>query len=303
MQTIRCPKCGKQLTIGSDDGDMIFCEYCGAKVHININVNYNYNYSKSEHTEHIVDDAKIKAADNVNRVIGIFATPFEEYRAQKDHVRHMEEEQQRAYEDYIRTAQEQTYRNAEKRAERAQARQDEHSRQWKALRKKAFKVCRAHPKESLISLAVCAVLLFSGVTAWSHYAAKKQETLQHAAELARLEREQIGYSHLAQGEVQMPEIEIGTYTDYRIVKQDLERAGFTNITTEPVGDLTSTGSGLYNVVVEVTVDGVPRMEVGSWYKIDVPVVISYHDVSDEALTPAEQAYSIAQGLLHGKSDE
>lgn len=171
------------------------------------------------------------------------------------------------------------------------------------LKDKFWHFCTTQPKKAACSIAAVIVVVLVIGNVWSLYASKRQAQIAHGAELARLEHERIAYSHLAEGEVQMPEIEISTYTDYRIVKQDLERAGFTNITTKPVGDITSTGSGLYNVVVEVTVDGVPRMEVGSWYKIDVPIIISYHDVSDEALTPAEQAYSIAQGLLHGKSDD
>ena len=303
MSTVTCPKCGKALTVEPSDENYIFCEYCGTKVTINVNFNFNYNYSKSEHTERIIDEAKSKSADNVNRVIGIFATPFEEYRAQKDHERRMEEEAQRAAEERTRAYYQQMHEDAERRAERARIKEAERAKQWRACEKEILRFCRKHPKETLLSLAVCCVLFFSGIAAWSNYTTKQQQQADHNAELARLEHERIAYSHLAEGEVQMPEIEIDTYTDYRIVKQDLERAGFTNITTEPIGDITSTGSGLYNVVVEVTVDGVPRMEVGSWYPIDVPIVISYHDVGDDALTPAEQAYSIAQGLLHGKTDD
>lgn len=91
-------------------------------------------------------------------------------------------------------------------------------------------------------------------------------------------------------------------TDYRIVKQDFENAGFINITVEPVPDLTNTTTKCYNAVIEVTIDGVPRMNVGDWYKVDVPIVITYHTVGDTILTPQEEAYSIAQGLLHGKQD-
>ncbi len=303
MPTVTCPKCGKTLTVNSDDGDMIFCEYCGTKVNINVNVNfnYNYNYSKSEHTERIIDEAKSKSADNVNRVIGIFATPFEEYRAQKDHERRMEEDAQRAAEERTRAYYQQLHEDAERRAERARVREAERAKQWRACEKKILKFCRKHPKETLLSLAVCCVLFFSGIAAWSNYSAKKNEELRHGAELAKLEHERIAYSHLAEGEVQMPEIE--TDTDYRIVKQDFENAGFTNITTEPVADLTSTTTARYNRVIEVTIDGVPRMNVGSWYPIDVPIVITYHTVGDTILTPQEEAYSIAQQLLHGKSDD
>ncbi len=301
-QTVICPDCGAQLLVEDQSRKFAVCPYCGAQVRINVNVNlnYNYNYSKSEHTERIIDEAKSKNADNVNRVIGIFATPFEEYRAQKDHERRMEEEAQRAAEEQTREWYRQAHEDAQLRAEHARAREAERAKRWRACEKKILRFCRKHPKETLLSLAVCCVLFFSGIAAWSNYATKQQQQADHNAELARLEHERIAYSHLAEGEVQMPEIE--TDTDYRIVKQDFENAGFTNITTEPVPDLTSTTTTRYNRVIEVTVDGVPRMNVGSWYPVDVPIVITYHTVGDETLTPAEQAYSIAQGLLHGKSE-
>ncbi len=169
----------------------------------------------------------------------------------------------------------------------------------KSLKKRFFKFCRTQPKKAVISFAVCIALVAVGVSACSKNAAKKQAELQHQATLAQLERERIGYSHLADGEVQMPEIDIGTATDYRIVQRDFEDAGFTNITTEPVADLTNTTTARYNAVIEVTVDGVPELKAGSWYSMDVPIVITYHTVGDTILTPSEQAWSIAQGLLHG----
>ena len=57
MNTIVCPKCGKTLTVSDPSRAFVFCEYCGTKINLNINV--NLNYSKSEHTERIVDEAKI----------------------------------------------------------------------------------------------------------------------------------------------------------------------------------------------------------------------------------------------------
>lgn len=247
MWSAKCPKCGAKILLEDANAKVVQCASCGAQVRVNINV--NYNYSKSEHTEHIVDDAKIKAAENANRV-----------------------------------------------------REAERAKQWRACEKKILKVCRKHPKETLLSLIVCAVLFFSGIAAWSSHATKQQQLADHQAELSRLKDEEIAASHLAMGEVKMPEIEIGVATDYRIVKQDFENAGFINITAEPVADLTDTTTKRYNAVIEVTVDGVPRMNVGDWYKVDVPIVITYHTVGDTILTPQEKAYSIAQGLLHGKQD-
>lgn len=170
---------------------------------------------------------------------------------------------------------------------------------------KGIKFYRANKRKCNIAILVLVAFLFF----FGSYSSAKHERQQalsaHQAELAQLQREQIAYSHLAQGEVQMPDIEIdpSTATDYRIVKQDLEDAGFTNITTEPVADLNNTVTARYNAVIEVTVDGVPRMNVGEWYKMDVPIVITYHTVGDTILTPEQQAHSILQGLLHGKAED
>lgn len=170
------------------------------------------------------------------------------------------------------------------------------------LKDRFLNFCITQPKKATYSVVAAIVIVLLIGNIWSLYASKRQAEIAHGAELARLEREKIGYSHLAEGEVQMPEIEIGMATDYRIVQQDFEKAGFTNITAEPVADLTNTTTKRYNAVIEVTVDGVPRMDVGSWYPMDVPIVITYHTVGDTILTPQEEAYSIAQSLLHGKQD-
>lgn len=97
MLTCTCPNCGKTLEIKDASRDFMFCEYCGAKIQIRINVNATYSYSEhketSTHTEHIVDDAKIKNAENINRIIGIFASPFEAYHAKKEKERKEAEEE------------------------------------------------------------------------------------------------------------------------------------------------------------------------------------------------------------------
>lgn len=81
MWSAKCPKCGAKILLENANAKVVRCASCGAQVRVNINV--NYNYSKSEHTEHIVDDAKIKQAQNVDRVINLFASPIEERRAKK----------------------------------------------------------------------------------------------------------------------------------------------------------------------------------------------------------------------------
>ena len=71
--TVICPECGEKLIIADTSRPFVFCQCCGTKIKVNVNV--NLNYSKSEHTERIVDVAKIKNAENANRVIGVFASP------------------------------------------------------------------------------------------------------------------------------------------------------------------------------------------------------------------------------------
>lgn len=63
MATVTCPECGKKLAVSDPNRKFMFCEYCGAKVDLRVNVNVNLNYSKSEHTERIVDEAKVKKAE------------------------------------------------------------------------------------------------------------------------------------------------------------------------------------------------------------------------------------------------
>ena len=300
MWSAKCPKCGAKILLEDANAKVVQCVSCGAQVRVNINV--NYNYSKSEHTEHIVDDAKIKQAQNVDRVINLFASPIEERRAKK---KAEEERIQREADQAERICKEQEAKDAEEQRayeEWASAQHEKHARQAGRAIAKAINYYRANERKILISVVLIVALLACRGVYDSVNQKQEQELAAHQAELARLKDEEIAASHLAMGEVKMPEIEIGMATDYRIVKQDFENAGFINITAEPVADLTDTTTKRYNAVIEVTVDGVPRMNVGDWYKVDVPIVITYHTVGDTILTPQEEAYSIAQGLLHGKQD-
>lgn len=300
MWSAKCPKCGAKILLEDANAKVIQCASCGAQVRVNINV--NYNYSKSEHTEHIVDDAKIKQAQNVDRVINLFASPIEDRRAKK---KAEEERIQRKADQAERIRKEQEAKDAEEQRayeEWASAQHEKHARQAGRAIAKAINYYRANERKILISVVLIVALLACRGVYDSINQKQEQELAVHQAELARLKDEEIAASHLAMGEVKMPEIEIGMATDYRIVKQDFENAGFINITVEPVHDLNNTTTKRYNAVIEVTVDGVPRMNVGDWYKVDVPIVITYHTVGDTILTPQEEAYSIAQGLLHGKQD-
>lgn len=270
-ETIICPACGAQLL--AENQNQVICPCCGAKVKININV--NYNYSKSEHIERIVDEAKSKNADNLSRVINIFATPVEEYRAAKDHQRRMEEQQQRMIEENLREAQRQSYENAQRRAERARARNEELSRKWNACEKKILKYCRTHQKETLIGIAICVVLLAFGFSAAANHANNSRALAAHQAELARLKDEEIAASHLAMGEVKMPDF--SEDDDARDIIKALKDAGFTNVVDQPKHDLILGNKHSKYELIEVTVDGAPSFTKGEWYQLDTEIVISYHD--------------------------
>lgn len=264
MSTVICPKCGKSLVVESSDEKFIFCEYCGTKVNINVNYNFNYNYSKSEHTEHIIDDAKIKAAENVNRVIGVFASPFEERRKAKEEQKRKEEEEARKREEAQREAQERArIRNA-----------------------KIAAFCKAHPKELLITLVASCIALFAGISLWNVSNARQAELAAHQAELARLEEEKIANSHLAIGEVKMPDF--SKTGDYRNVVKALKDAGFTNITAEGKGDMLLGIFETENYIDEITVDGAPEFETNTWYKMDTPIVITYHSFHIAASSAIEE---------------
>lgn len=270
-ETIICPACGAQLL--AENQNQVICPCCGAKVKININV--NYNYSKSEHIERIVDEAKSKNADNLSCVINIFATPVEEYRAAKDHQRRMEEQQQRMIEENLREAQRQSYENAQRRAECARARNEELSRKWNACEKKILKYCRTHQKETLIGIAICVVLLAFGFSAAANHANNSRALAAHQAELARLKDEEIAASHLAMGEVKMPDF--SEDDDARDIIKALKDAGFTNVVDQPKHDLILGNKHSQYELIEVTVDGAPSFTKGEWYPLDTEIVVSYHD--------------------------
>ena len=84
------------------------------------------------------------------------------------------------------------------------------------LKDRFLNFCITQPKKATYSVVAAIVIVLLIGNIWSLYASKRQAEIAHGAELARLEREKIGYSHLAEGEVQMPDIEIGMATDYRI---------------------------------------------------------------------------------------
>lgn len=272
--TVTCPKCGAKLLAEDTSVDSATCPYCGAQVRVNLNVNYNFNYSKSEHTEHIVDDAKIKAAENASRVINIFASPFEERRAKK---KAEEERIQREAEEAERLRKEQEVRDAEEARiykEWASKQREKHARQAGRAIAKGINYYKANKKKCLIAFALVIALLAGGNIYSSASKKHAQELAAHRAELARLEEERIANSHLAMGEVKMPDI--SRYGDYRNVAKQLKDAGFINVNAVGKGDLLLGILDTENDIIEITVDGAPEFETDIWYAMDVPIVITYH---------------------------
>ncbi len=272
--TVTCPECGAKLLAEDTSVDSATCPYCGAQVRVNVNVNYNFNYSKSEHTKHIVDDAKIKAAENASRVIDLFASPIEERRAKK---KAEEERIQREAEEAERLRKEQEVRDAEEARvyeEWASAQREKHARQAGRAIAKGINYYKANKKNCLIAFALIIALLVGGNIYSSASKKHAQELAAHRAELARLEEERIANSHLAMGEVKMPDI--SRYGDYRNVAKQLKDAGFINVDTVGKGDLLLGILDTENDIIEITVDGAPEFETDIWYAMDVPIVITYH---------------------------
>lgn len=272
--TVTCPECGAKLLAEDTSVDSATCPYCGAQVRVNVNVNYNFNYSKSEHTKHIVDDAKIKAAENASRVIDLFASPIEERRAKK---KAEEERIQREAEEAERLRKEQEVRDAEEARvyeEWASAQREKHARQAGRAIAKGINYYKANKKNCLIAFALVIALLVGGNIYSSTSKKNAQELAAHRAELARLEEERIANSHLAMGEVKMPDI--SRYGDYRNVAKQLKDAGFINVDTVGKGDLLLGILDTENDIIEITVDGAPEFETDIWYAMDVPIVITYH---------------------------
>ena len=98
MRSCKCPNCGANLKVIDDDREFMFCEYCGTRIDL--------VDRRTVHTEHIIDEAKIKDAEakiknaeNVSRIVNIFAAPVEEKQRQKEFERQRQlEAERREYE-------------------------------------------------------------------------------------------------------------------------------------------------------------------------------------------------------------
>lgn len=245
MRACKCPNCGANLTFDDEGREYIFCQFCGTKIDL--------MDQRTVHTEHIVDDAKIKNAESIHRIVNIFASPFEDHRRKKQ----------------AREAQE--AREAEEAAEAARIREEknrQHAEAFEAISLSVLGWCIRfvkHHKEESIAGVIAIALLISLASGASRSDARKR------AEQAAL----AASSHIAMGELQFPDN--ATFTgDYRNTYKALKDAGFTNITLDPAQDLILGFLETENDIIEVTVDGAPSFDKDAWYPSDIRIVIKYH---------------------------
>lgn len=252
MPTVICPECSKQLAVSDMSRKFAICPYCGAQVKININVNYNFNYSKSEHTEHIVDEAKIKNAENVNRVIGVFTAPFEEHRrAQEAQEHRIQEEQERI--------------RAEQRERKEKIMHGQYS-----FKEMLVDFMQSRQGKGVLCFAL-AILLSLVMMVWGAW---MEENKAHQARLDALEQEKQYAAHLALNQGQIPEFD--SSTDARTFVRDAKSHGFVNVTSEAVPDLVFGINNKEYEIIEVLVDGAPDYSPSTWYPLDTDIVVRYH---------------------------
>ena len=280
MRACKCPNCGAQLKVIDDDREFMFCEYCGTRVDL---ADY-----RTVHTEHIIDEAKVKdaeakiknaeakakhaeakmkKAEAFSRFADAFASPFEAARDK----RLAEEAMERQLKEEARIQQE--------KAKEANA---HFKLSLIVLAGKAFQYIGKHPKETLTAFAIIIVIV-SGASFFSNVNAEHKAS----STAARIEM----------GEVQYPEIS-STTVDYRDIQKELRDAGFTNITLIPVHDLRATEYYRENRIIEVTVDGAPTPKKNGWYSADVPIIIKYHMLQDGVTANS----STIDGLRDAASD-
>ena len=164
---------------------------------------------------------------------------------------------------------------------------EDYARQYRQQSRQADRSRKAHTRKQAIQNAVSSFMkrpylylagvaailaLVIGLGVWIPQENKRR---------SELARELIASSHLAQGDIQIPEIpclkrnisEIKfDLIDYRIVERAFVKAGFTNVTTRTQ----ESTSDWNNMTYEVTIDGASKLPVGEWYPNDTPIVISYY---------------------------
>lgn len=268
MRACKCPNCGVNLTFDETPNNYVFCQYCGAKIDL--------LDQRTMHTERIYDDARVKNADSIRRIVDIFASPFEDHRRKKA-------------EKEAREAQE--AEEAREAAKAAQAQSRENMEAFEAAFVAGLGWCiqfiRTHRSETLAAIAGLAVLiaLFSGSS--------------HISEIKRQKQaESIAASHTAMGEILYPS-GASSSGDYRNTYKKLKDAGFTNVTAEGAGDLFFGILETENDIIEITVDGAPDFEKNTWYPSDTPIVIKYHSFSKETESTTE---SVTQTVTQKAQD-
>lgn len=157
----------------------------------------------------------------------------------------------------------------------ASAQREKHARQAGRAIAKGINYYRANKKKCLISAVLIVAVLVGGGIYGSAAHKRSQELAVHQAELARLKDEEIAASHLAIGEVKMPDF--SEDDDARDVIKALKDAGFTNVVDQPKHDLILGNNHSQYEIIEVTVDGAPSFTKGEWYQLDTEIVVSYHD--------------------------
>lgn len=250
MRACKCPNCGSNLNFDDDGREYVFCQFCGTKIDL--------MDERTIHTEHIYDEARVKNADSIHRIVDIFASSFEDYRRKK-----AEKEAREA-------------REAEEAREAAKAAQAQSQENMEAF-ETAFiaglgwciRFAKTHRSETLAAIAGLAVL-FALFTGSSHISEVKKQK----------QAESIAASHTAMGEILYPS-GAGSSGDYRNTYKKLKDAGFTNVTAEGAGDLFFGILETENDIIEITVDGAPDFEKNTWYPSDTPIVIKYHSFSKE----------------------
>ena len=174
MRACKCPNCGANLNFDDDSREYVFCQFCGAKIDL--------MDKRTVHTERIYDDARVKNADSIHRIVNIFASPFEDHRRKK-----AEKEAREAQET----------EEAREAAKAAQAQSQENMEAFEAAFVAGLGWCiqfvRTHRSETLAAIAGLAVL-FALFTGSSHISEVKNQK----------QAESIAASHTAMGEILYP---------------------------------------------------------------------------------------------------
>lgn len=261
MRACKCPNCGANLNFDEAPNNYVYCQYCGTKIDL--------LDQRTMHTEHIIDDAKLKDAEakmknaeTFSRVADIFASPFEAARDK----RLAEEAMERQLKEEARIQREKA---SEARANFAIF--------FVTSIGKAFRYIGKHPKDTIVALAIIVAVGSGASFAGNVYTAHKA-----ASTAARMEM----------GEVQYPDISSST-VDYRDIQKALRDAGFTNISLVPVRDLRPTEYYRENRIVEVTVDGAPTAKKNDWYSANTPIVIKYHALKEGAVANSSTVDALA----------